>query len=98
MPLQININELEKALSQILEKLRRQEGEVVDVGSIDYYWSINGEEKYDPYQDPERFTLGQLTDDLEEIRKIASGEAEPVALDLVKVSAVLAAVGHRTVW
>lgn len=71
---------------------------VVKIERADYYWSIDRDERYDPYNDPTHLTLGQLTDDLEEIKKLANGEAEPVAQDLVKISALLAALGHKTVW
>jgi ABC-type Mn2+/Zn2+ transport system ATPase subunit len=33
-----------------------------------------------------------------EMKKLAQGDVAPVALDLDKVSAVLAAIGHKTVW
>lgn len=98
MGLQVNINEVEKALLQLLQELRNQKGDLIEIEPIDYYWSINGDELYDPHHDPTHLTLGQLTDDLEEIKKIANCESEPVSLDLIKVSSILAAIGHKTVW
>ena len=98
MNLQININEVETAVLQLLKELRSQKGDLVEIDPIDYYWSINREELYDPYHNPKELTLGQLTDDLEEIKKIANRESEPVSHDLVKLSSVLAALGHKTVW
>lgn len=98
MGLQININEIERALLLMLQELRKQKGEVIEIDPIDYYWSIGSEELYEPYQSPANLTLGQLTDDLEEIKKIASGESEPVSLDLVKISSILTAIGNKTVW
>ncbi len=35
---------------------------------------------------------------LQEIKKLANCKAEPVSQDLVKVSSILAALGHKTVW
>ncbi len=32
------------------------------VAPVDYYWSIDKEERYNPYAVPEHLTLGQLTD------------------------------------
>ncbi len=98
MKLRVDINEIEKALMKVLEALRSQKGDVIDMEPADYYWSIDKDELYNPYADPAHFTLGQLTDDLQEIKKLAQGEVEPVSLDLVKVSSVLAAIGHKTVW
>jgi hypothetical protein len=98
MSLQINLHEIEKAMSILLKDLREYQGEVIEVEPVDYYWSIRREELYDPYQQPTDLTLGQLTDDLEEMKKIAAGKAEPVSLDLVKMSAILAMLGNKTVW
>lgn len=96
--LQVQVSDLEKALSCLLEELRKQEGEVIELPKVDYYWSVSPDELYDPYQNPSRLTLGQLTDDLAEIGQVASHKSPPVSLDFVKLSAVLAAIGHKTVW
>ena len=98
MKLRVDINEIETALMKVLEELRSQKGDLIDMDPADYYWSIDKDELYNPYAIPEHFTLGQLTDDLEELKKLAQGDVAPVALDLVKLSAVLAAIGHKTVW
>ena len=98
MSLQINLKEIEKALSVLLHDLREAKGEVIEVEPIDYYWSIPREELYNPYEEPNDLTLGQLTDDLEEMKKLAEGKAEPASLDLVKMSAILAMLGHKTIW
>ncbi|GJM31827.1 MAG: hypothetical protein DHS20C18_08280 [Saprospiraceae bacterium] len=98
MSLQVNITDIEKALLRLLKELREQKGELVEIDPVDFYWSINREELYDPYHNPSHLTLGQLTDDLEEIKRIAERKAEPVSQDFVKISSVLAAIGHKTVW
>ena len=98
MGLKIDINEVEKAFSNLLNELRNQKGDVIEIEPVDYYWSIDRDELYNPYNDPTHLTLGQLTDDLEEMKKLADCEAEPVAQDLVKISSILAALGHKTVW
>ena len=98
MSLQINLAEVEKALSILLEQLRAAKGEVIELEPVDFYWSVPPEARYDPYHEPSELTLGQLTDDLEEIKKLAEGRTPPVALDLAKVGAVLAMLGDRTVW
>lgn len=98
MSLQIHVNEIEKAMTILLHDLREAKGEVIEVEPVDYYWAIPREALYDPYQEPTGLGLGQLTDDLEEMKKLANGTSEPVSLDLVKMSAILAMLGHKTVW
>ena len=46
-----------------LEELHSQKGDFIDmVAPVDYYWSIDKDERYNPYAVPEHLTLGQLTD------------------------------------
>lgn len=96
--LQIQVSEIEKAVARLLEALREREGEVVELPESDYYWAIPPEEMFDPYHKPEGCTLGQLSDDLEELGRIAGGQAPAVSVDFVKLSAVLAVIGCKTVW
>lgn len=95
---QIEVSKIEKALELLLETLREQQGGVIELSGIDYYWAVNPEDLYHPYATPEHLTLGQLTDDLDVIGRVANGETPPVSLDLVKLGAVLAAIGHNTAW
>lgn len=61
----------------------------------DYYWSVPPADRYSPYEEPKVFTLGQLSDDLEELRSIRAGEKEPLGYALVWLSSVLTRVGEK---
>jgi hypothetical protein len=63
----------------------------------DYYWSIPKEALYNPYSQPSELTLGQLSDDLEELKRIDNGKAEPLSFALVWLAAVIRAIGEETV-
>lgn len=65
--------------------------------SHEYYWSVPANAKYVPYAPPGDLSLGQLSDDLAELRRIANGETEPVSYALVWLGAVLSAVGEQIV-
>ena len=62
----------------------------------DYYWSIPREQRNDPTTEPTQFTIGQLSDDVMELRRIRDGEAAPVGYALVWLSAVLRELGETT--
>jgi len=49
----------------LLTKLKENIGDEIMI-SNDYYWEISPDEIYDPYKEPENFTLGQLSDDMQE--------------------------------
>jgi len=61
----------------------------------DYYWDVEGPERYDPYIRPNELTLGQLSDDWSEVEKILRKDSEPVGYALVWLSALLRAVGEE---
>jgi hypothetical protein len=64
--------------------------------SRDYYWWIPKEAIYDPYNQPESMSLGQLSDDLLELEKIGTGEQTPIPYALVWLSTLLRAIGEET--
>jgi len=98
MSLEINIDEIEKAMLQLFNELRTKKGNIIEIEAIDYYWAINAQELYNPYNDPTELTLGQITDDLNELKKLANNESKPVSLDFVKISSILTMIGNKTVW
>ena len=69
------------------------------VGSValdqDYYWSIPSEHLYDPTTEPTKLEMGQLTEDLEELRQIERGERPPVSYGLVWLSSILRCIGEK---
>lgn len=62
----------------------------------DYYWSIPREQRGNYSGEPTEHTLGQLSDDLAELRRINAGEAEPVGYAFVWLAAVLRELGETT--
>jgi hypothetical protein len=63
----------------------------------DYYWEIEEAQRYDPSKEPSGFSMGQLSDDMSEVRRILGGEAPPVARGLVWLAAVLRRVGEQAI-
>jgi hypothetical protein len=41
--------------------------------SKDYYWDVPADLRYDPYEEPTKHTIGQLSDDLDELRRMMDG-------------------------
>lgn len=77
-----------------LEETERDEFEV----SEDYYWTISKEEVYDPSKDPGDLTIGQLSDDWNELNAILKEESPPIAYALVWLSAILRNIGEKSVY
>ncbi len=77
-----------------LEETGRSDFEI----SEDYYWSIEKDEVYDPYKDPKALTMGQLSDDWDELSDILKEESPPIGYALVWLSAILRNIGEKAVY
>lgn len=90
----INISDLRLLSEQLLSHLEGKGRSSVEI-SNDYYWSIPKERRYDPSLDPGDFTLGQLTDDWNELQRILEGKSEPFSYALVWLSSIFQAIGEE---
>ena len=89
----IDINTLEKATAAVFRHLRDAGVNSVDLEK-DFYWSIEKEQRYEPYKEPTKMNLGQLTDDWQEIEKIACGDAEAIGYAFVWIAALYRYIGE----
>lgn len=92
--MKIDISTLKKASEKFFDHLEDRNIESVDLND-DFYWSIDSDEKYNPYKKPEDITLGQLYDDWEEIQKIASGTSDPNIYSIVWYASLLKYIGEK---
>lgn len=93
---QVTVSELRKVCEKIFDHLEAMGYSRVEI-SHEYYWDIPQESRYDPYQEPQQFTLGQLTDDLSELQRIARNDSEPLAYAFVWLATVIRAIGEEVV-
>ena len=96
MPVTISLDELALLTSKILNALKEEGYSHVAIDA-DYYWIIEQKELYDPYKEPAELTLGQLTWDLEALRKIANGENEVIPQHLVWLGELLKSAGYSDI-
>ncbi len=61
---------------------------------MDYYWNIPVAEKYDIYNKPANFDIGQISDDWQELVDMSSSEDDPILYNFVWLASVLRAVGE----
>jgi hypothetical protein len=85
--IKVNIDELQKITSLLLSKLKDSKGNEIEIKN-DYYWDIAEDEIYNPYEDPKNITLGQLSDDLEEIQRLPKSD-NAIMYDLKRLSNIL---------
>lgn len=91
----IKTDDLRKAVAVMLSHLDETGQNSVEIED-DYYWVIPQKECYNPYSTPTatNLTLGQLSDDWNEISSIISGQREPIGYSLVWLAAIIRRVGE----
>ena len=89
------MNELREISQKLFSYLEATDRASIEIEN-DYYWKIDRDELVDTEKPPQDVTLGQLSDDMRELRAIVSGDAPPVGLALEWYSAVLRAVADET--
>ncbi len=92
----IDIRRLRELTNTLLLRLEAEGTTSVELDS-DFYWNILPEHRYDRYDEPREFTMGQLTEDLEFVDQLIDGTRPPVTYGLVWVSSLLRYVGEKIV-
>ena len=94
--MKIKVTELRQAANLIFDHLESLGHDEIDL-EADHYWNIPDKKLYEAYEEPNGFTIGQLSDDLEEVRRINSGQKAPIAYALVWLSSLFRAIGAKIV-
>ncbi|NGX30565.1 MAG: hypothetical protein KR126chlam4_01405 [Candidatus Anoxychlamydiales bacterium] len=94
--MKIDINELEKITKKLFSHLKK-EGISNFIIDKDFYWNIAEKERYNPYQNPSNFNLGQLFDDWDNLLKINKNKSEPISYAFVWLSSILKWMGENIV-
>jgi hypothetical protein len=92
--MRIGIDELELVARQLFDHLRDKGIEEVSVEQ-DFYWNISKAQRYNPNETPNELTLGQLSDDWQELQRMLNGERDAIGYALVWLSAILRCVGEE---
>lgn len=92
---EIKISDLKKVAVMLLAHVE----ELQEMSSFnfeeDYYWEVMYPARFDMLNNPDGLGAGQLTDDITELKKLASGEKEPGGFDLTYLASVLRTIGEK---
>ena len=89
----IDVSEMRRIANHIFDELEKSEIKQFNV-EHDYYWFISKHDKYDVYKEPTNFTVGQLADDINELRRTVRGEREVSSYALVWLAQILCYIGE----
>ena len=93
----ISILDIKKLINILSDKLGKlDDNEVVEIRE-DLYWNILDEELYNPYSEPAKLTMGNLTEDWEFLKKVRDEEREMIDYDLYKLASILKFLGKHNI-
>lgn len=93
--MKVQIEILRAARNQLLDHAKSMQGDAMEIDE-DLYWFVPKEALNDPMNEPTGLTLGSLEDDWSEVSAIGKGTKDPFGYGLVWASAVLRAIGDKT--
>lgn len=94
--MEIEVAKLRKITNDLLLRLEQDGTTTVELSS-DYYWHIPPEQRYDSYDEPHEFTMGQLSEDLEFVNQMIDGTQPLLTYGLVWISSLLRFIGEKIV-
>jgi len=88
--MKINIDEFKEIILLLLSNLKDSKSSEIELRN-DYYWDISKEQLYNPYDEPREMSLGQLSDDINEICRLTKPNAKAIPYDLKRIAEILKA-------
>jgi hypothetical protein len=93
--MEVSVDRLRAVSDALFAHLERNGIKSVAIAD-DFYWNVPEDIRYDHYQEPARHSIGQLSDDLRELNRMADGTRPMIAYGLVWLAAVLRRIGETT--
>lgn len=90
----MKIKDLELVLSLLILKIKEDNSSEVEIDA-DLYWDIQLDDIYNPYVIPKDMTLGQLSDDWQELLRLLDQDLAPINHDLKRIASILRALSHN---
>ena len=96
--MRIQLSDLRRAADALFDHLEQTGRTEIDL-TEDFYWNIPEKHLYSVYSPPpeSEMTVGQLSDDWNEVAKIASAQRAPIAYALAWLSSLLRFIGTKLV-
>jgi hypothetical protein len=94
--MKIVVSEMRAAANLLFDHLESNGCSEIEVDT-DYYWNVPSEKLYLVYEEPTELTVGQISEDLLNVKAVVEGRSPPVAYVFVWLASIIRFVGHRVV-
>jgi hypothetical protein len=92
----ISIETLRRAASVLLDRLESGAGATVALDK-DMFWSIPAEQRSNVYAEPTEFTIGQLSESLQNVSRVVEDPSSATSYALVWLADLLRAAGEAVI-
>lgn len=98
--MKIQKKEVLDVLTLLSKKINENFGDEIILSSQDYYWQLDLDEKYNVLQDPKDLTIGQISDDWSELKRLLINDDDAISYDLVRLGELLKVLKYSSsgVW
>ena len=90
----IEVDELRKITDLLFHHLQDVAGGTLRI-KAEYFWAIDQNERYEPYTRPSNLSIGQISECIENLRRL--NESNAISYGLVWLSSILLAIGEQIV-
>ena len=90
--IELRIESLRQTLNVVLGKLESVHGDCLKLDK-DYFWSIPAEQRMNVYEQPTGLTVGQLSELVESMERLADDPERVTVVDAVKLAELLRTAG-----
>jgi len=92
----VTVEHLQRVAAILLRHLEEVSGPEIAFDK-DLYWSIPPEQRFNPCAQPSEFTIGQLSECIDELTRIEGNPEQAVSYGLVWLGEVIKAIGEGTI-
>lgn len=92
----IKTHDLLDIMNILTEKIKENFKEEIIVDDYDFYWEIPHDDVYSYSQEPNKLTLGQLSDDWMELLRLKEKNDHPISYDLLRLAAILELIKRKS--
>jgi len=90
--MKINKKKLLSIINILCKEVNENFDEDILIDNEDYYWMVKLDDKYNPLVDPKELSLGQVSDDWEDLLRLLESDEIPVSYDLFRLAEILSLV------
>jgi len=91
--IRVPVDLLRRASELLLNHLESVEGDAIMLDK-DYYWTVAQEQLYDAYNEPSTFTVGQLSECLENLERLVEDPSRSTSFALVWLADLMRSAGQ----